>query len=66
MNNQRMLDILEEISPHIDPWEFPDGLTEKIHLLIDELKGDLAQAEQGSGEMIQAYEELRNETESKS
>ena len=46
MNNQRMLEILEEISPHIDPWEFPVGLTEKIHSLIDELKGDLTPMEQ--------------------
>lgn len=38
MNNQRMLEILEEIYPHIDPWEFPVGLTEKIHALIEELK----------------------------
>ena len=46
MNNQQMLEILQEISPHIDPWEFPDGLPEKIHALIDELKGDLTQMEQ--------------------
>lgn len=46
MNNQRMLEILEEISPHIDPWEFPVGLPEKIHALIDELKGDLTPMEQ--------------------
>lgn len=45
MNNQRMLEILEEISPHIDPWEFPVGLPEKIRALIDELKGDLTQNE---------------------
>ena len=51
MNNQRMLEILEEISPYIDPWEFPEGLTKKVHALIDELKGDLTQAEQGGGEM---------------
>ena len=46
MNNQRMLEILEEISPHIDPWEFPDGLPKKIHAFIDELKGDLTPMEQ--------------------
>ena len=45
MNNQRMLEILEEISPHIDPWEFPVGLTEKVHALIDELKGEIAMEE---------------------
>lgn len=46
MNNQRMLEILQDISPHIDPWEYPDGLPKKIHALIDELKGDLTPLEQ--------------------
>lgn len=41
-----MLEILEEISPHIDPWEFPDGLPAKVHALIEELKGDLTPMEQ--------------------
>ena len=45
MNNQRMLEILEEISPHIDPWEFPVGFIEKIHAVINELKGEIAMEE---------------------